>query len=235
MMNQIALPIIPQVSDDLLEQYSLQMLKLGQSDTPLQRVLREMEEIAETESIPIVGALEGSILAGLIAMRHPPIRQVLDIGTAIGYSAIWMASVLGKDAHITSIELDQKRAARAQEFIRRAGVDHQVEVIVGDVFEILPRQNKNFDVIFQDCMKHVYFARDPQLAIELLDLCVSHLALDGLLFTDNAFCQGRVLEPSEYNQVKGIQTYNQTIARHTQLESLLLPFRDGLWFSRRLI
>jgi predicted O-methyltransferase YrrM len=234
-MHQAALPIVPQVSNDLLEQYSLQMLRLPEDDNPLQRVLREMESIAEKESIPIIGALEGRILAELISMRHPPVVDVLDIGTAIGYSAIWMASVLGPGGHITSIELDQERAARAKEFIQRAGVQNQVEVIVGDIFEILPQQNKKFDAIFQDVMKHVYFARDPELAIKLLDLCIQHLKIYGLLLTDNAFCHGRVLEYSEYNQVKGIQTYNQTIAKHKQMESLLLPFRDGLWFSRRLV
>jgi predicted O-methyltransferase YrrM len=196
-------------------------------------VLREMESIAEEESIPIIGALEGRVLAQLISMRHPSVSQVLDIGTAIGYSAIWMASVLGPEAHITSIELDHQRAARAQEFIRHAGVQNQVEVIVGDVFEILPLQEKKFDVIFQDVMKHVYFAQDPHLAINLLNLCIEHLEVNGLLLTDNAFCHGRVLEESEYNQVKGIQIYNQTIAKHGQLESVLLPFRDGVWLSQR--
>jgi predicted O-methyltransferase YrrM len=84
-------------------------------------------------------------------------------------------------------------------------------------------------------MKHVYFAQDPELAIKLLDLCIEHLRINGLLLTDNAFCHGRVLEHSEYNQVKGIQTYNQTLARLEQFESILLPFRDGLWFSRRCV
>ena len=85
--------------------------------------------------------------------------KVLDIGTAIGYSAIWLARVIGKDGHITSIELDPARAERAREFVRRAGMQAQVEIITGDVFDILsgssgsrtgPGQNKQYDVIFQD-------------------------------------------------------------------------------------
>jgi predicted O-methyltransferase YrrM len=234
-MKQAALPIVPQVSDDLLERYALQMLKLRENNTPLQQVLSEMETIAEIESIPIVGALEGRILSELVSMRNSTVCEVLDIGTAIGYSAIWLASVLGPRGHITSIELDSVRAERAREFVRRAGVQDQVEIITGDIFEILPRQNKKFDAIFQDVMKHVYFSQDPQLALKLLDLCVQHLAIDGLLLTDNAFCQGKVLETSEYNQVKGIQAYNETIAKHEQLDSLLFPLRDGLWFSRKTV
>jgi predicted O-methyltransferase YrrM len=53
------------------------------------------------------------------------------------------------------------------------------------------------------------------------------------LLTDNAFCQGKVLQSSEYNQVKGIQAYNEAVATHPQLDSLLFPFRDGLWYSHR--
>lgn len=232
-MEQVALPIVPQISDDLLEQYALQMMKLQEEDTPLQQVLHEMERVAETESVPIIGALEGKILAALISMRHPTAHAVLDIGTAIGYSAIWLARVIGKDGRITSIEIDPVRAERAREFVRRAGVQDQVEIITGDVFDILSGQNKHYDVIFQDVMKHVYFAQDSTLALKLLNISVEHLAKAGILLTDNAFCQGRVLQPSEHNQIKGIQSYNEAVATHPQLDSVLFPFRDGLWYSRR--
>jgi caffeoyl-CoA O-methyltransferase len=231
-MKQVALPIVPQVSDDLLEQYALQMMKLQEEDTQIQRVLHEIEKIAEAESVPIVGALEGKILAALISMRHPAAREVLDIGTAIGYSAIWLVRVIGKEGRITSIEIDPARAERAREFVRRAGVEDQVEIITGDAFDILGEQNKQYDVIFQDVMKHVYFAQDPSLALKLLEMSVQRLAKGGILLTDNAFCQGKVMQPSEYNQVKGIQAYNEAVATHPDLDSLLFPFRDGLWYSR---
>ena len=232
-MVEVALPIVPQVSDDLLEKYALQMMKLQEEDSALQKVLHEIEKIAEDESVPIIGALEGKILASLIAMRHPAAREVLDIGTAIGYSAIWLARVTGPSGHITSIEIDPARAERAREFVRRAGVQDQVEIVTGDVFEILPTLNKKYDVIFQDVMKHVYFAKDPSLALKLLEISVECLEWGGILLTDNAFCQGRVLEVSEFNQVKGIQAYNEAVAIHPKLDSLLFPFRDGLWYSRR--
>jgi caffeoyl-CoA O-methyltransferase len=232
-MKQVALPIVPQISDDLLEQYALQMMKLQEEDTPLQQVLHEIERVAEAESVPIIGALEGKILAALISMRYPAAHEVLDIGTAIGYSAIWLARVIGKEGRITSIEIDPVRAERAREFVRRAGVQDQVEIITGDVFDILGKQNKRYDVIFQDVMKHIYFAQDPTLALKLLDISVEHLAKAGILLTDNAFCQGKVLQPSEYNQIKGIQSYNKAVSTHPKLDSLLFPFRDGLWYSRR--
>ena len=237
-MRQTDLPIVPQVSDDLLEQYALQILKLQEDDSPLQQVLHEIESVALTEQVPIIGALEGKILAGLISLHQPAPRSILDIGTAIGYSAIWLARVLGDQGHITSIEIDPVRAERARQFVRRAGVEARVEIITGDVFALFNPQDgqladQQFDIIFQDVMKHVYFAQDPSLAQQLLELSVAHLAPSGFLLTDNAFCQGKVMQPSEYNQVIGIQAYNEAVAIHPQLESMLLPFRDGLWFSKR--
>ncbi len=235
-MGLTALPIVPQVSDDLLEQYALQMMKLQEDHSSLQQVLHEMEAIASEESIPIIGALEGRIMAALIAMRQPAPISVLDIGTAIGYSAIWLARVIGPQGRIISIELDPQRAERARAFVNKAGVQEQVQIITGDVFEVLvnnPQLPQQYDVIFQDVMKHVYFAQDSGLALKLLDLSVKHLAPNGLLLTDNAFCQGKVLQSSEYNQVKGIQAYNEAVATHPLLDSLLFPFRDGLWYSRR--
>ena len=237
-MEQTALPIVPQVSDDLLEQYALQILKLQEDQSTLQKILHEIEAIAEQERVPIIGALEGKILAGLISLRQPAPQHVLDIGTAIGYSAIWLARVIGKQGHITSIEIDPLRAERAREFVRRAGVQDQVEIVTGDVFALLkPGQGqlsgRKFDVIFQDVMKHVYFAQDPSLALQLLELSVTALGPHGYLLTDNAFCAGKVMHASDYNQVKGIQAYNEAVATHPYLDSMLLPFRDGLWFSRR--
>lgn len=236
-MNSVALPIVPQVSDDLLEQYALRILKLQEDDSTVQSILHEIEKIAAEEKVAIIGALEGKILTGLIETKHPRPLKVLDIGTAIGYSAIWLARVIGKGGHITSIEIDPARAERAREYVQRAGMQNQVEIITGDVFELIGEGKEEtpqmFDVIFQDVMKHVYFAQDPGLALKLLELSVKHLGEGGYLFTDNAFCQGKVMHKSEYNQVKGIQAYNEAIAVHPLLNSLLFPFRDGLWFSRR--
>jgi caffeoyl-CoA O-methyltransferase len=234
-MENVALPIVPQISDDLLERYALKMLRLRevQDDSPLLLVLNEIEKVAEDETIPIIGALEGTILATLISMLCPAGHDALDIGSAIGYSALWLAKVIGPSGRVTSIEIDPVRAKRAREFVRRAGADDRIEIITGDIFDTVPNQNKKYDVIFQDVMKHVYFAQDPTLAIKLLDICVAHLEIGGVLLTDNAFCQGKVLYPSEYNQVKGIQAYNEAIATHKQLDSILIPLRDGLWFSRK--
>ena len=231
-----ALPIVPQNVEDQLSQYALRLLRMRPTEEPVDSVLHEMEALAEKESIPIIGPLEGAIIQMLIQMRPAPAQMVLDIGTAIGYSAIWLARGLPAESRIISIEIDLERAELAQDFIRRAGFSDRIEVWVGDAFELLPQLDMQFDVILQDVIKHVYFGADSQLSLQLLDLCLEHLVDGGLLLGDNVFCMGEVLHEGQNSipkQVIGIQAYNNRVANHPLLDSVVLPVRDGMWVSQK--
>jgi predicted O-methyltransferase YrrM len=230
------LPIVPQLPDDPLSRYALEMLHLRQPISPIDDVLREQEELAARDNVPIIGPLEGAIIQTLLHVRQPPARNALDIGGAIGYSAIWLARALPPDGRVISIEIDQQRADLAQHFIDKAGLHNRISVMVGNVFELLPDLDVQFDVILQDVIKHIYFGADSGLALRLLDLCLGCLADDGLLLSDNAFCMGEVLHNSAKglpNQVSGIIAYNREIASNPNLESVIIPVRDGLWVSQR--
>jgi len=234
--GRCVLPIVPQTLSDPLSQYALQLLHMRPSESPVDDVLREMEKLAARDGIPIIGPLEGAMIQMLIQLYQTPPRRVLDIGTAIGYSAIWLARGLPPESQITSIEIDPERAEMAQHFISQAGYQDRVRVLVGDVFELLPKIENQFDVILQDVIKHIYFGADSQLSLKLLDLCVEYLVAGGVLLGDNVFCMGEVLhEPSEQvpEQVIGIQAYNDRVASHPQLHSIAIPIRDGLWVSRK--
>jgi predicted O-methyltransferase YrrM len=211
------------------------MLHLRQPISPVDDVLREQEDLAARDNVPIIGPLEGAIIQTLLHLRQSPTRNALDIGGAIGYSAIWLARAL-PDSQIISIEIDQQRAELAQHFIEKAGFQTRISVMTGNVFELLPDLNIQFDVILQDVIKHVYFGADSSLALELLDLCLECLTDDGLLLSDNAFCMGEVLHNSAEglpNQVAGIIAYNRELASRPNLESVIIPVRDGLWVSQR--
>ncbi len=94
--GQVELPIVPQLLDDPLSSYALKMLRNRQTEFPLDGVLLDMEELAAIEQIPIIGPLEGAVIQILTQLRQPPPQTVLDIGTAIGYSALWLARALPK-------------------------------------------------------------------------------------------------------------------------------------------
>ena len=230
-----SLPIVPQQPDDPLSSYALEMLRLRKPISPVDDVFLEQEELAARDNVPIIGSLEGAIIQTLLHVRQPPARNILDIGGAIGYSAIWMARAL-PDSQVISIEIDQQRAELAQSFVEKAGFQTRVRVMIGNVFELLPDLDIQFDVILQDVIKHVYFGTDSSLALRLLDLCLECMVDDGLLLSDNAFCMGEVLHNSEElpKQVSGIIAYNKEIASSPNLESVIIPVRDGLWVSQKI-
>ncbi len=233
--GQVELPIVPQLLDDPLSSYALKMVRKRGTEFPLDGVLLDMEEMAAIEQIPIIGPLEGAVIQILMQLRQPPPRKVLDIGTAIGYSALWLARALPKGSHIVSIEIDPQRAQTARDFIEKARYHHQIEVIIGDVLDLLPTMGK-FDIIFQDVIKHVYFGADSRLSLQLLECCLEHLEDGGLLLGDNAFCMGEVLHNDTEDlpaQIRGIQAYNDKVATHPELDSVIIPVRDGLWVSHR--
>lgn len=227
------LPIAPQVNDDPLSQYTLDLLRLRPTASPVDEVLQEMERFAADNNVPIVGPVEGAIIQTLVATTTAPVR-ILELGTAIGYSSIWLARSLRPGSHITSIEIDSERVAIARDYIRRAGLENCVTVLEGDFFDILPKLEGKFDVIFQDFIKHLYFESNTNLALQVLDSCLQLLKPNGLMLGDNAFCLGEVISlPDEHvsNRVAGIRAYNLALAKCPELESVIIPIRDGLWVS----
>ena len=110
---------------------------------------------------------------------------MLEIGTAIGYSGIWLAGGLPPDGMLLTMELDPERARMARDNFARAGLADRVSVIVGDAKRMLAKVSGPFDVIFQD--------GDKQLYVPLLDRLVELLRPDGLLITDNVLWDGEVV------------------------------------------
>lgn len=226
-----SLPIVPQDSTEPRELYATALLRTAPMPAQIDDVLREMEDIAREEEIPVVGRLEGMVVRTLASLPGASTRRILDIGTAIGYSSIWLAGALGPGGRVTSIEIDPVRAGRAVEFIERAGYADRVDVLVGDAFDMLPGLG-GFDVIFQDVMKHRYFGDDPSKAAELLKLSKSLLNPGGVLLIDNAFCGSHVLgsDPDPV-EARGVQVMNELLARDADFTSVILPIRDGLWVA----
>ncbi|MBL6982165.1 MAG: class I SAM-dependent methyltransferase, partial [Anaerolineales bacterium] len=181
--GRVALPIVPQFLDDPLSGYALEMLRMKRGESLIDDVLLEMEELASIEQIPIIGPLEGAVIQILTQIRQPAPKLVLDIGTAIGYSALWLAKALPNGSQIISIEIDAQRAQTAKKFIEKAGYQHQIEVVCGDVLDLLPSM-EIFDVILQDVIKHVYFGADSRLSLQLFEYCLDHLHDGGMLLGD---------------------------------------------------
>jgi predicted O-methyltransferase YrrM len=187
-------------------------------------VLAEIASGNETRGLPLVDAEVGALLRVLALTVNA--TRILEIGTAIGYSGIWLAGALPPDGMLITIEKDEARAREARDNFTRAGLDDRVSVVVGDVQLKLAKLSGPFDLIFQDGSKQLY---SP-----LLDRLVALLRPRGLLVTDNVLWDGEVApgfiaEPKrDATDTKAIADYNARVAAHPALLASIVPLRDGV-------
>lgn len=189
-------------------------------DEHLRRVAGESRRL----QLPLVDAQTGALLRLLARMTGA--RRILEIGTAIGYSALWMAAVLPDDGMLISMEIDATRAAGARRHFEEAGVAGRTSVIVGDASRLLHKMSGPFDVIFQDGDKLLY---SP-----MLDRLVTMLRPGGVLVSDNVLWGGEVVagfvaEPRRSPEsVEAIRDYNERLRADARLDTLFLPIGDGV-------
>lgn len=200
---------------------------LDRHHPPLEPVLDAIRAEGLASGLPLVDATTARLLRGLVVATGA--RRVLEIGTAIGYSAACMALALPADGTLLTMEVDAGRAATARQNFVRAGVDRKVNVIVGDAARFLHKVAGPFDLIFQDGSKQLY---EP-----LLDRLVDHLRPGGVLVTDNVLWNGEVVEgfvdPPERDpaDTAAIRRYNDRLAADPRLLTTLLPVGDGVALS----
>jgi predicted O-methyltransferase YrrM len=190
----------------------------------------ELEIVARdglARGIPIVDPQTGALLHTMV--RAVRARRVLEIGTAIGYSGLWMATALPPDGHLITLERDAARAATAREHFARAGVAERVAVIVGDATRYLHKIAGPFDLVFQDGDKAQY---EP-----MLDRLVQLLQPSGAIVTDNVLWSGEVVpsfvESPQKNpeDTKAIAAYNRRLASDPHLDTTFLSVGDGVAIS----
>jgi len=209
---------------DLVEQYLSHLNH--QSDAVLQQVARAGAE----RHLPLVDAEVGALLR-VIATSIGAAR-VLEIGTAIGYSSIWLAGALPADGTLMTMELDPDRAREARANIACAGLGDRVVVMIGDARSLIAKVAGPFDLIFQD--------GDKQLYGPMLDRLVDLLRPRGLLITDNVLWDGEVVpgfvaSPTRtVEDTRAIAEYNERLNAHPRLRTATVPLRDGVAIAVKL-
>ena len=177
--------------------------------------------------LPLVDPEVGALLR-VMAISCGAAR-VLEIGTAIGYSGIWLAGALPADGMLLTLEMDEERAREARDNFARAGLADRVSVIVGDAQLKVAKVSGPFDLIFQD--------GDKKLYTPLLDRLVALLRPGGLLVTDNVLWDGEVApgftetRHRDAATTRAIADYNERVASHPQLLTAIVPLRDGVSIS----
>jgi predicted O-methyltransferase YrrM len=213
-----------QIVPDLVERY------LSGLNRAHDGVLDDIARSGAHDDLPLVDAEVGALLRVLATAVRA--RRILEIGTCIGYSGIWLAGALPDDGMLITMETDPARAAIAKTNFERAGLADRVSVMVGDAQLKIVKVAGPFDLIFQDGAKPLY--------VPLLDPLVQLLRPGGLLVTDNVLWDGEVvpgyLPTPQRNaeDTRAIADYNERINTHPQLLTSIVPLRDGVAISVRI-
>jgi predicted O-methyltransferase YrrM len=186
-------------------------------------VLAEIEEYATENKIPIVGPAVARFLASLVTMTKA--KRIFELGSAIGYSTIWLARAAGPEAEVHYSDGNPANAERARGYFERAGVASRIHIHVGDALKALASAPGTFDVIFNDVDKDGYPA--------VLDAVPDRIKKDGLFITDNTLWHARVLDPQE-NTDRAVCLFNQRLFSSPQFFVTQLPIRDGVSVGIRL-
>ena len=196
---------------------------------PRPAVLGELEQEGRLHGWPLVGPVEGQLL--YLLARSSGAREALEIGTATGYAAMWLLqAVAATGGKLTAIERNPERIARARDYVERAGLGQNFQQIEGEWFSTLAELQGPYDLIFLDILRHL---SDEHDALKALEMCVPRLRPGGVLIADNVLCNALVLDEDAAPTVRGIQEFNRAIMTHPELESVIIPLRDGVGFCRK--
>jgi predicted O-methyltransferase YrrM len=188
-------------------------------------ILARMEDEAHREDIPIVDPHEGQLLYLLVKIAGA--KRVLELGAATGYSGIWL--LRGTDGGtLTTYEMDSERAKRARSNFAEAGFGDRAMVLEENAVLGLQKLEGRFDACFIDLLNSF---KSEDVTRQAVETCLEKLDPVGLLMADNALRQGEVLQPGN-QQAKNVAFYNDFVARHPRLESVVIPIRDGLSVAR---
>jgi predicted O-methyltransferase YrrM len=199
---------------------------LNRLDDPL---LDEIGRAGAARDLPLVDAEVGALLRVLVVALGA--TKVLEIGTAIGYSGLWLAGGLPPRGMLLTMERDPDRAQEARGYFARAGLADRASVIVGDAQRMVAKVAGPFDLIFQD--------GDKELYVPMLDRLVGLLRPGGVLVTDNVLWDGEVIpgyvDPPRRDaaSTRAIAEYNDRLNAHPRLMTATLPLRDGVAISVR--
>ena len=194
-------------------------------------LLEEIEAEALRQDVPVIRKETQSCPKLFLAMQRP--QQILEVGTAVGFSAILMKTYNPADCKITTIENYEKRIPAARANFRRAGMQDDIELLEGDAGVVLKQLSGPYDLIFMDAAKGQY--------IHFLPEVMRLLAAGGMLISDNILQDGDIIE-SRYAVIRRNRTihrrmreYLYALTHHEQLVTSVLPVGDGITVSSRIM
>lgn len=192
-------------------------------------LFQEMESLAEKEHVPIMEQTAIDVMLQFMRMQNPV--KILEIGTAIGYSALRMSGAL-PDAEIVTIEIDPNRAEQARKYIQASGKDGRINILEGDALELVEKVKEQgpYDAIFIDAAKGQY--------LKFFNMYGSMLNDRGCIYSDNVLFRGYVAtETVDQRRFRSLarkmKEFNSFLMGHNDYITTIIPVGDGLAVSRK--
>ena len=208
------------IVNDKVENYIRETLK------PSQGLLRDLELYAEENSVPIIHKEVADLLRVILKLKRP--KKILELGCAIGYSSLFFADVLDGDVEIVTTERNPIMLDRAQDNIKKAGMEDRIKILVGDAEETLKDLEGTFDMIFIDAAKGHYKM--------FFDMLIGKLNHGGIVISDNILYKGMIASDDyvvrrKKTIVKRMRTFLDYICDLEGISTSLIPIGDGLAIS----
>ena len=195
------------------------------SEDPILEDLYRQTHIRFINPNMVSGHLQGKLLELISKMICP--KNILEIGTFTGYSAICLAKGLKKGGRLITLETNDELKEFSDSYFKRAGVDSKITQITGDALEIIPGLDYMFDLVFLDGDKREY--------IDYYRLIFDKVTPGGFILADNVLWGGQVLDKETTDlQARGIIDFNEMIRNEKNIEEVIIPVRDGLMLIRKI-
>ncbi|PCH69940.1 MAG: methyltransferase [Bacteroidetes bacterium] len=163
----------------------------------------------------------------MLSMMIKP-KQVLEIGTYTGYSAICLCKGLQDGGKLHTIDINEELEEMAKSYFDKADVTDKIEFLIGNAIEIIPTINETFDLVYIDADKENY--------IKYFDMTYDKLKTGGYIISDNVLWSGKVLDKNKDNwdaDTIAIREFNEKVQNDDRIENVLFPVRDGLMIARK--
>jgi predicted O-methyltransferase YrrM len=212
-----------QINHDYINNYLIELIPQNEG------ILKELESYAKEHNTPIITPEVAGLLKVMIKSFNA--KNILEVGTAIGYSAILMGLCAENDFKITTIERNEENANFAIQNIEKAGMKQNINVLIGDASEVLDQIEGSYDMIFVDAAKGQY--------MDFFEKSICKLKIGGLFICDNVLFRGMVAERSllvrrKITIVKRLKKFLHYISNNESLQTTIIPMGDGVSISCKL-
>jgi caffeoyl-CoA O-methyltransferase len=170
------------------------------------------------------GQLQGRYLSMISHLLKP--KNILEIGTYTGYSAICLAEGLAEDGKLITIDINEELETRVRDYFEQAGLSKKVEYRIGNALTIIPKLEQQFDLVFIDADKENYS--------RYYDLIFDKVKVGGVILADNVLWSGKITMSKPDKDTRALLEFNTKVNDDTRVENVLLPVRDGIMMARKV-